>query len=276
MANSNPLQAIQITDKNGKRTTVHKKVEGAPTGLKLPVKLTKREAVAPAPTVADAFEAHRAELEAMAAEPTYDANGFDESGFHRETGSLFDEDGWDRNGYDEDDFNRKGYYRGEIPSTAEPEPEPEPAPQIQTHAEFVRAVDHRNPSEPLPEYPLGELSKLTSSDLRDLLATYEYADGLNAAELPEAIGYHIAGQRNGNTLSALWGSECFNDLSERSIRRLWENTSLHSDRYANDGYLAIAQATNTPTDVLEAVKACSNYSDVKEAAQKAIDAKAGA
>jgi hypothetical protein len=61
----NNLIPTQITDKNGKRTTVHKKVESAPTGLKLPVKLAKPE-TAQAPTVADAFEAHRVELEAAA------------------------------------------------------------------------------------------------------------------------------------------------------------------------------------------------------------------
>jgi hypothetical protein len=130
MASNNSLHPKKITDKNGKQTTVHVKVECAPSAPKLSMKLKKPEAVqpiTPAPTVADAFEAHRAELEAMAAEPKYDANGFDESGFHRETGSLFDEDGWDRNGYDEDDFNRKGYYRFEVTSTTEPEPEPEPA-----------------------------------------------------------------------------------------------------------------------------------------------------
>lgn len=39
----------------------------------------------------------------------YDVHGFDADGIHRDTGTEFNPDGYDRYGYDEDGFNRDGY-----------------------------------------------------------------------------------------------------------------------------------------------------------------------
>lgn len=118
--------------------------------------------------------------------------------------------------------------------------------------------------------PLSEMRKMNRFDIDNALLNFD------GKELPEDYGKVLAGHRSFAVVSKLWDYDYLDRSSEAVIRRLWDNNNVHASTYANDAYDMLSKAPNTPPDILAAIVKRSNYRDIREAAQAALDKNTGA
>jgi len=95
MTNKSTLTAVQITDKNGKRTTVHKNLAGPPSPTRATAALAPKPASAKRDIDADGYDRDTG----LHISTGLSRRGFDGNGIHAVTGLLWDAMGCDDEGH---------------------------------------------------------------------------------------------------------------------------------------------------------------------------------